>query len=145
MARTFAPVTSFGQELHDALRRGANARLVITFDNERMAIRFNQRINALRAAMKRENHSDWVQLYRCQARREGCKLILSPADSEFRSALDAAGVDTMAAPRTVEVDVATPSPDMTIDSLFTDLVEATTPPKPDEASDEPPQPPLDSL
>lgn len=131
MARTFAPVTSFGQELHEALRAGANKRIELKFDNEKMAIRFGQRINSLRAAMKKENHPDWVQLYRCQCRREGAKLILAPADSEFRGVLDAAGIANVPPPPpTTTVEISTPAPgEVSVDSLFTDLVEATTPPK----------------
>lgn len=136
MARTFAPVTSFGKELHDALRNGADKRIEIDFDNEKMAIRFNQRINALRNAMKKENHPDWVQLYRCQARREGKRLILAPADSEFREALNRAGIDNIAdPPPTTAVEVITPLPGaVSVDSLFIDLVNATTPPETEEDS-----------
>jgi hypothetical protein len=137
MARTFAPVTSFGQELHEALRAGADKRIELKFDNEKMAIRFNQRINALRNAMKKENHPDWIQLYRCQCRREGAKLILAPADSEFREVLDSAGVKNISpAPPTTKVNITTPEPGkLDVDSLFTDLVEATRLPKdPDDAS-----------
>lgn len=149
MARIFAPVTSFGQELHSALRAGADKRFEIPFDSEKMAIRFLQRLNSLRNAMKKENHPDWKQLYRCQGRREGKTIILAPADSDFRSALAKAGLDKVAVPppTTVAPEVKTPEPgEMSVDSLFSDLVEITTLPSKDHADEQPTtKPELDQL
>src|SRR5215831_18448697 len=89
------PASSFGAELQATLREGANKELRLKFESEALATRFMHRINALRAALKREDHADWEQLYRCGVRRDpGDRrtLILAPRDSEFRSVLKDAGI-----------------------------------------------------
>jgi hypothetical protein len=134
------PASSFGAELQATLREGANKELRLKFDSEAIATRFMHRINALRAAMKREAHSEWEQLYRCGVHRDPSDrkiIILSPRDSEFRTALQDAGVTlTAPIPPISEYTIKTPKalapsidPDPAEDFLAT-LRDATTiPPK----------------
>ena len=133
------PASSFGAELQATLREGANKELRLKFDTEAMATRFMHRINALRAAMKREAHQDWEQLYRCGVHRDVLDrkiIVLSPRDSEFRTTLKDAGI-VLAPPAEVkEYNIKTPPapevlpPDPTDDFLAT-LREATSVPKKD--------------
>jgi hypothetical protein len=130
------PASSFGAELQATLREGANKELRLKFDSEALATRFTHRINALRAALKREAHSDWEQLYRCGVHRDPADrkiVILSPRDSEFRAALADAGVDVAPVPPVTEYTIKTPegpsvAPDPAEDFLAT-LRDATTIPK----------------
>jgi len=123
------PASSFGAELQATLREGANKELRIKFSNAKLCTRFMHRLNALRAALKREDHADWEQLYRCGIHKDildPCTLILGPRDSEFRSAIKDAGVSlTAPIPEKVEVTV---SSDPADDFLAT-LRDATTVPK----------------
>ena len=128
------PASSFGAELQATLREGANKELRLRFDSEALATRFMHRINALRAALKRENHPDWEQLYRCGVHRDtGDRrtLILAPRDSEFRSVLKDAGVTVNPIPEVKEFTIKTPSPDSvpSVDDFLSDLRDATTVPK----------------
>ena len=124
------PVSSFGAELQATLREGANKELRLKFDDEKIATRFMHRINALRSAMKRENHSDWEQLYRCGVHRDPTDkkiIILSPRDSEFRAPLKAAGVDLVPPiPETKEYDIKSHGPSEPVDDFLADLRDATT-------------------
>jgi len=108
------PIASFGSELQATLREGANKELRLKFDSEALATRFMHRLNALRAAMKREQHPDWEQLYRCGIHRDVKDhkiVILSPRDSEFRSVIQDAGVDLIApVPPISEYEIKTPEP-----------------------------------
>jgi hypothetical protein len=108
------PVSSFGADLHATLREGANKELRLKFDSEALCTRFMHRLNALRAAMKREDSPGWRELYRCGVHRDIADkkvLILSPRDSEFRKAIQDAGIDlsTPVAP-IVEYTIRTPMP-----------------------------------
>lgn len=108
-----APVSSFGAELHAALRHGAQKEIKLRFETSTLAKRFMHRINHLRAAMKKENHTNWEQLYRCGVhidRRDPCALILAPRDSEFRAALSSANIGPEPLP-TLEIIISTPSPE----------------------------------
>lgn len=129
------PVSSFGAELQATLREGANKELRLKFDSEALATRFMHRLNALRAAMKREEHADWEQLYRCGIHKDPADrkiLVLSPRDSEFRKAIAEAGVDlTAPIPETKEYEIKTPSPLQPVDDFLADLRDATTVPKKD--------------
>lgn len=87
MARKTPPVTSFGPELQEALRRGSTSDYTITLESEAVAIRFAHRLNSLRAAMRSEDHPDWRQLYRTSVRRRGSQVMIGPQDSQFASAL----------------------------------------------------------
>src|SRR5258705_33304 len=94
MTKSNQPVASFGAEIQSTLRAGAERELRLKFSHRNLAIRFGQRINALRAAMRREDHPDWHQLYRCGVHHDPDDpriLIIAPKDSEFRAALQAAG------------------------------------------------------
>lgn len=133
------PSSSFGAELQATLREGANKELRLKFDSEAIATRFMHRINALRAAMKREDHADWEQLYRCGVHRDPADrktIILAPRDSEFRGALQNAGVALAApVPEVSEYTIKTPKtpdapPTDPADDFLATLREATTiPPK----------------
>src|SRR2546428_602437 len=108
MARTHAPITSFGAELQSVLREGANRKVRITFPTKNLAIRFKQRINALRNAMKHAKHADWEQLYRCGVYddpTDPCTVEIGPKDSEFREALTAAKINVDAPPPLTEVTI----------------------------------------
>jgi hypothetical protein len=131
------PASSFGAELQATLREGANKELRLKFESETLATRFMHRINALRAALKREQHQDWEQLYRCGVHRDpGDRkiLILSPRDSEFRGVLQQAGITISPIPEVKEFDIksrppeAAPSSDPAEDFLAT-LRDLTTVPK----------------
>jgi hypothetical protein len=130
------PASSFGAELQATLREGANKELRLRFDSEALATRFMHRLNALRAAMKREEHPDWQQLYRCGVHKDPNDkkiLILAPRDSEFRKALQEAGVSlTAPVPESTEYHVKTPSIDAPGDpaeDFLATLRDATTVPK----------------
>lgn len=136
MTKSNAPVSSFGPELQNALRAGANAELRLNFDDPKMAIRFIARINALRAAMRREKHPDTDRLYRAgvSISRENPKcVIIAPKDSEFRDILRTAGVkDVLPSPSVNEIEVATPRPGVVDDPAATflaGLTEATRVPQ----------------
>lgn len=129
------PVSSFGAELQATLRKGAQQAFEITFETPQLAIRFQHRINALRAAMKREKHSDWEQLYRCGVyidKADPKKLIIAPRDSEFRKALAAAGITNLEPLPTTEVTI-TSGPS---DNFLAEIVRETAIPK---LSDIPPE------
>ena len=132
------PVSSFGAELQATLREGANKELRLKFDSEALATRFIHRLNALRAAMKREEHSDWEQFYRCGVHRDPSDrktIILSPRDSEFRSALQDAGVSLVApVPEVSEYTIRTPEGPLApaidpAEDFLATLRDATTIPK----------------
>lgn len=135
MAKTNQPVSSFGAELQATLRKGAQQELEIRFDTPALAIRFRQRINALRKALKDSNHADWEQMYRCGVYidpKDPRILRLAPRDSEFRSFLQAAGVGVEAPLPTTVVEVSTPAPGTApdaADDFLSTLREATTIPK----------------
>lgn len=130
MARIHSPLTSFGAELQAVLRQGADRKIRIKFPSRNLAIRFKQRLNALRNAMKHAKHPDWEQLYRCGVYDDSsdpadpCVVEIGPKDSEFREALLAAHIDVDAPPQISEVEIAPPSPG-TIDSFLSDLTDAT--------------------
>lgn len=129
---THHPVSSFGKELQDALRAGSNKEVRIEFTTPELALRFNQRINSLRAAMRREAHPDSDQLYRAGVRisKENPKiLIISPKDSEFRDALKAAGLEAAPLPQVITISM-TPSPGVSpdaADAFLSTLHTATDP------------------
>lgn len=128
MAKTHAPISSFGAELHATLRRGASIKFKITFDTPQLAVRFNQRINQLRNAMKHARHADWENLYRCGCyidRQNPCALWIGPKDHEFRAALEAAGVEVGEAPKIVEVEVSS-APPGSVDDFLSALTDATS-------------------
>ena len=136
MTKSKTPVSSFGPELQDALRAGSNQRIELAFESESLAIRFAARINALRSAMRRENHSDADRLYRAGVYREGACVIIMPKDSEFRGVLKAAGLFNVPdAPVVQHIDVPTPRPgteDDPANSFLASLTQATTIPPKDE-------------
>ena len=138
MTSSNQPVSSFGSELQAALREGANRRLEIRFSDPKLAIRFCQRINSLRAAMRKANHPGWEQLYRAGAtidREDRRLLVIQPKDAEFRDALRDAKITTPPAPLTTHVEVPTPKPGVATDSaddFLATLTEQTEVPKNDE-------------
>lgn len=94
MARSNAPVSSFGPELMTVLKDGANARRDYDFPDPQTAFRFMSRINALRAAMRREKHPDSDRVYRAGVkipRDNKCRVVVAPRDSEFGDFLKSAG------------------------------------------------------
>jgi hypothetical protein len=127
------PVSSFGAELQATLREGANKELRIRFNTEALATRFMHRLNALRAAMKREKHADWEQLYRCGIHKDPADpriIVLNPRDAEFRQAVRDAGVSIVAPlPDTSEYEVKATGPNEPVDDFLATLRDATTVPK----------------
>jgi len=91
------------------------------------------RLNALRAALKREQHPDWEQLYRCGIHKDPIDpsiLVLGPRDSEFRAAIAQAGVTLVdPVPEKIEVTVPTAPADPAEDFLATLRDATTVPPK----------------
>jgi len=133
---TRMPASSFGSELQATLREGANKELRLKFETEALATRFMHRLNALRAALKREQHTDWEQLYRCGVHKDVKDkkvLILAPRDSEFRQALLDAGVDVSPPAPVTEYTIKTTSPDGPpidpAEDFLATLRDATTVPK----------------
>src|SRR5262245_13483216 len=129
MAKNHAPISSFGTELHAVLRQGADRHVRITFATRNLAIRFKQRVNQLRNAMKHEGHKDWQHLYRCGVYEDPSDpriVTIGPKDSEFRSALLAAGLTEIppTAPVT-EVSVGSPEPG-SVDEFLSTLTDATS-------------------
>lgn len=94
------PVSSFGPELMDILIRGARERIEIAFPDGRTMAHFQARIHALRASMRRENHSQYALATRARTSRSwkrgepntDCVLIVQPNDAQFTSILRAAGI-----------------------------------------------------
>lgn len=148
MARNHAPLSSFGTELQATLREGANRHIEIVFPNKSLAIRFTQRINALRNAMRTAKHPDWENLYRCGVYPDPidpCKLTIGPKDSEFRSILASAGigVDTPP-PEVTSVTIEEPAPG-SVDSFLADITEATSVQAALSEIEEEPEPDVNSL
>lgn len=131
MPRAKSPVSSFGPELQQTLRAGANRRLEIKFDSIEIATRFMHRINALRSAMKAERHPDAEHLYRCGVHKligDQTTLVIEPRDSEFRAALAAAGISGIDDPAPItKVHAPSPPPGEapSADSFLATLVEET--------------------
>lgn len=131
MTASNQPVSSFGAELQAALREGANRRLRIEFDDPRMAIRFQARLNALRVALRKAAHPDWEQMYRAgiSIDKENPRvLVIQPKDAEFRDALRAAKVQAPPDPLTSHVVVETPVPGVSrdgADDFLATLTQAT--------------------
>lgn len=128
MAKTHDPITSFGAELNAVLRQGANKEVRIKLPDKNLAIRFKQRLNKLRVAMKAAKHPDWEQLYRCGITTDPsdpCTIILRPKDSEFRDFIKGAGVSTEEPPAVTSVSVGESTPDA-VDSFLAELTDATS-------------------
>jgi hypothetical protein len=146
MAKAHQPSSSFGTELLSVLREGANKRIELTFETVALAIRFTSRINALRAAMKREKHPDTDRLYRAGVylQKGSNTVIIQPKDSEFREVIEAAHITVDPLPELSHYDVETPKPGVEEDpaTLFlSTLTEATSVPREAEA----PRPPSDKV
>ena len=119
------PITSFGAELQAVLRAGADKRIRIVFPTKNLAIRFKQRLHALRVAMKAADHPDWPQLYRCGVVDDPTNpntVIVGPRDSEFRGVLSAAGIDVAAVPPITEVTIGESAPGSVDAFCLTSLV-----------------------
>lgn len=95
------PVVSFGPKLLAALLKAARQEVRFEFPNEpRKAVRLAFRFNQLRQAMRAEKHEFADKVYRVkvlahltpQGKPTGV-LTLTPKDSEFDEAFDAAGVE----------------------------------------------------
>lgn len=90
-----SPTSSFDSSLIDALRSGSREPVTLEFETAKQATKFRHRIHGLRAAMRRESHPDWEQLYRAGVYidvTDPKKVIIRPRDSEFHDVLKAAGV-----------------------------------------------------
>lgn len=132
MGKGNSPVSSFGPELLEALRRGSNGRCEYDFESYQVAFKFLSRINALRAAMRREKHPLWEAVLRAGVRinkkENPCRVIIEPRDAEFRSALAKLGQlehDTTRSDAQSEAPVAdysTPTED-SADSFLKPLIE----------------------
>lgn len=125
MTMTKQPASSFGPELLALLKSGAESRVEIPFAKGKDAIRLRHRIHQLRAAMRRDKHPDWEQVYRTQVLLEGPHikpgvpdpnqpqvLVVSPRDSEFNEAIQRAGVKILE-PTPL---VLTPIPELQVDA-----------------------------
>jgi hypothetical protein len=113
------PVESFGPEVLQALIEGSKREIVLELPY-RKAVFFRQRVNALRAEMRRQNHEMYkivsqatvrilwgadAELPDVPERRSltnvrfpmnkniPAKLVITPADKEFGEALKRAGVE----------------------------------------------------
>lgn len=127
MARTHAPVSSFGPELQSVLREGANREVKIKFETGKQAVRFVARINALRSAMRKEKHPDADQLYRAGARIDPTDLrtvIVSPRDSEFRSFISDAKVGITSAPPTAFPEGGVPETSTPVPGVASDVADS---------------------
>jgi len=106
--RSRHPVSSFGQELLEALIRGGERELTIELPEVKNATYMVQRLYELRKRMREENHPQWELASRCRIsnvtyvskRPVKTNIVrIRPYDSEFRSALDKAlGQATAPAP-----------------------------------------------
>lgn len=113
------PIASFGPELFNALVTGSRRKIEIELQTFRQGVKFQQRIQMLRKAMREENHplSTVVTRARCSLiygeaagypkceetttqrgnkfpvdRNVRCKIVIAPQDSEFREAVLGAGI-----------------------------------------------------
>lgn len=113
------PVASFGPELYSLLLKASMERIEVPFPTWALGLRCQQRIHMLRAAMKREEHSDYLIVSRVRTslvwgskaglaevpnkrikntvipadRQTPAKLILQPQDSEFNAIIRKAGIE----------------------------------------------------
>lgn len=90
MTKSSSPISSFGPELMVILREGSEKRCTYDLPSSQAAFRLMSRINALRAAMRRESHPDSDRVYRAGVkidRENRCRVIVEPKDSEFRNLL----------------------------------------------------------
>lgn len=114
MARKIS-VESFGPELMAALLQGAAGKFEVSMPY-RKAIKLRQRIYQLRLAMKQANHDkhklvartrvtiEWPEDTKVTRTQQGvsypndrgvmCRVLVQPADSEFKELFEQAGVDT---------------------------------------------------
>lgn len=126
-----APVSSFGPELQQVLRQGANKELRIRFETTQLAARFSARINALRSAMRAEKHPDSDRLYRAGVsipKDDPCCVVVAPKDSEFRDSISKLFSDVQPPPQIVEFSAETPRPGVVEDpatSFLATLADAT--------------------
>lgn len=95
MPRRQLPVSSFGSEILSALLRAAKPPGIrVPFESLDIAMRFRQRLYALRSAMTREKHPSLpiAMSVRIYVEKEPPAIRLAPADIEFADALSKAGV-----------------------------------------------------
>jgi hypothetical protein len=113
------PVAAFGPEMMAALIRGSRETLQVSIPTYRAAVRFQQRLQMLRGAMRAEKHNLATVVARTRIsikwgreaglpdvetrytnqnnavpadRNTPCVVTLSPQDSEFREAIVKAGI-----------------------------------------------------
>lgn len=119
MARKPPPLTSFGPELMETLRKAGTGKVELNFETFSLASRFQQRIYQLRNAMRAHDHPDYPLASRVTSsllwgKKAGfkddpetrvnkrnvvhpvanapCKLIFYPRDSEFGDVLAKANI-----------------------------------------------------
>lgn len=107
------PVESFGPELFQALVEGSKREVKFNLPYDK-AIRFRLRVNQLREAMRKSNHSQYTAVSQARItikwpedtptkkypggsiwpvnRQVMCEVYIKPNDSEFRDVLKSAGV-----------------------------------------------------
>ena len=94
------PLSSFDPRFRNLLLEGAKAPLEVPCASRSEAVRLRQRLNQYRFACKQHFASEaheWEPLYRCIVQQNGNTLVLRPRDSEFDTALSAAGLSPQGA------------------------------------------------
>jgi hypothetical protein len=101
MARAKRTYHNFNPRLLAALKEGSIREVRIELPSAKDAVRFRHEINAYRAALRAQNHPDWSHFYEAGVyidAKEPTFVIIKPKSTEWKAALDRAGVPDYTAP-----------------------------------------------
>lgn len=84
-SKTRYPLESFDPRLRDIWLTAIRQPVEIEFENSKLAIAFQNRLQQFRAALKREHPEDARLFYRAKCSRSGNRLRVSRQDEEFES------------------------------------------------------------
>jgi hypothetical protein len=86
-SKTRYPLESFDPRLRDIWLTAVRQSVEISFEETRLAVAFQNRLQQYRAALKRERPDDARLLYRAKCTRKGRTLLVTRQDSEFEDVL----------------------------------------------------------
>lgn len=81
------PLESFDPRLKDIWLTAVRQPVEMTFENSKTAIKFQNRLQQYRAALKRERPEEARLLYRAKCSRSGNTLLITKQDAEFADVL----------------------------------------------------------
>lgn len=88
-SKTRYPLESFDPRLRDIWLTAVRQPMELQFDEIKLAIAFQNRLQQYRAALKRERPEEARLLYRAKCTRDGRRLLVTRQDAEFDSVLSA--------------------------------------------------------